>query len=172
MAERALDPDRFEMRSFEESRQADHGVLAQELQRDGGIVEIDASVAQGGEGRGGQRVGVHLEPEPERGPWAEPVADAAEAAAGDGLVQAEHAAPEVFVSEGVVAESLAAFLNQLFGALESFVVRRPRFRSGLAEVDALGSSRGRKGKAEEHHPAEQGEEQGSPRGRTHDDTSR
>ncbi len=113
MAQRALDADRAELALVEETGDADDGVEAQESDRGRWSVEVDLAALEGCDQIGRQAVRVDLEADRQSGARTDAGAHAAERLTGDRLVEAQRAAPEGFVAEGVVAEDLAALGDHL-----------------------------------------------------------
>src|SRR5262245_48518949 len=111
MAKRALDAHRDKPRALEESLDSDHGVLAQEFQRDRQIVEADLSALDRHEYLPGQRIRVNLQAHEERSAWAYARANAPQTLSCDRLVETQQATPEGLVTERVVAESAPALLD-------------------------------------------------------------
>src|SRR5215831_19268803 len=136
MTERALNAERAQRAApVEESRYTDDGVEFEQRQRDGRVVEIHGALTQLLPQRLRERVEVHLETDRERGLRADAAADAAEAAALDGLVQLERVAPERLVAEGVEAEGVAPGGDQI-------VLGIPVMRAALISIARVGRQAG------------------------------
>jgi hypothetical protein len=136
VAQRAGDAHRRQVaRRVEEADDAEHGVLLDERQRDRRIVEVHAAVLQRLELRARERVGVDLEPEPERGRRAQ---------RRHRLVEVELTAPEGLIAERVEAEDLPSARQELarvvVGAAEEV-----RARSGLRGDDPTDAERRHEG---------------------------
>src|SRR5262249_26451758 len=135
MTERALNADRAQRAApVEKARYTDDRVEFDQCQRDGRVVRIHQALAQLPQHRR-ERVEVHLETDRERGLRADAAADAAEAAALDGLVQLERVAPERFVAEGIEAEGVAPGGDQI-------VLGIPVMRAALISIARVGRQSG------------------------------
>src|SRR5262249_48943099 len=110
----ALDPHRAQRPlTIEEARHTDDRVELQQRERDARISEVHSTATQLLQQGTRERIDVHLESDRKRGLRTDTAADAAEAAALDGLVQLECVTPEGFVAEGVEAEGVTAGSERL-----------------------------------------------------------
>src|SRR5581483_11516249 len=147
MADGAGDADRAERAvRVEEAVDANDRVQLQERERIRGIVEVDPTLLEVRLNISREGIDVDLQAGDGEGRIrGDTGADASEGGALDCLVQLEHAAPVVLVTEGVEAEDLLALVEQLDESLLAPLARRvDRLRLAGAGL-IVGTRKGERG---------------------------
>jgi len=135
MTQRALDADGAEAAArIAVAGEAHHGLGVEQRQRHRRIVEVDASMPDGVQDVGRERLGVDLQPHGERRRRAHTRTDTAEFLPFDRPVQLERAAPEGLIAECVVPEDPLAFFQHPIAVPANHIVERVRFSCRLGRL--------------------------------------